>query len=504
MERSGPLEQAVTRLQRRHRFLRRTRRFLDAALVGLAAGCLATALVMTGIWTAPLQAVYALLGLAVLSAILCLAWPARGPALAMLAAADRSLRSRERLSTAYEYGQQQAGHPFSDALMSEADRLAPRVEPREVLPLRLPRRAWAVPALLAATLALHGIETPTWSFDTLGDAGFSRQREREGHRLEQWGSELERLARQEHLDRSLVLARQMQNLGKHLQDEDAPRHAVSDRIATLSDYLQRLRQELRERALMGGVGQLEAGDTLPSGKSLKQELQDVLNLLQDEAPPRNQVAAAEQSLQRLQQQVGSVPVPELESLLQNLRAGDVQAARQLLREVIEQRQASEELQHLERARRALEYASRNLQQRVEGQTAGNSAPGARQAPSDFDPRGLDGEFLMEDLYGMDEFSAPGSDSGYGVSTRVEARPEEALRESEEPVSHVELSSGAGPTRLQYMRRLPVINEAQVPVEEVAVQYRQAAEEVLTHEDIPRAYREQIKQYFLSLGMVGER
>ena len=503
MDRSGPLEQAVTRLQRRYRFLRRVRRFLDTALVGLAVVCLATALVTAGLWTAPLAAVYAVLALAALGVVLCLGWPRRGAALDMLAAADRSLRSRERLSTAYEYGHQQAGHPFSDALMGEADRLAPRVEPRQVLPLRLPRRLWGIPVLLAATLALHWVDTPRWSFEALGSADFGRQMAREGHRLEQWGSELERLARREHLDRSLVLARQMQNLGKHLQDEDAPQHAVSDRIAMLSDYVQRLRQELRERALMGGMGRLAGSDTLPSGKSLKQELQDVLNLLQDEAPPRDRVAAAEQSLQRLQQQVGGAPVPELESLLQNLRAGDVQAARQLLREVIEQRQASEELQHLERARRALEYASRNLERRAEGRTAGDAAPGARQAQSDFDPRSLGGEFLMEDLYGMEAFSAPGSDAGYGVSTRVEARPEETLRESEQPVSHVDLSSGAGPTRLQYMRRLPVVNDAQVPVEDVAVQYRQAAEEVLAHEEVPRAYREQIKQYFLSLGMVRE-
>ena len=503
MDRSGPLEQALTRLQRRYRLMRRIRRSLDIVLFSLAAGCLVTALVTSGIWTAPLTTVYAFLALAVLGAILCLGWPRRGSPLDLLAAADRSLRSRERLSTAYEYGQQRADHPFTNALISEADRLAPRVEPRQVLPLRLPRRVWAVPALLVATLALNWIETPTWSFDTLGDANYNRQMAREGHRLEQWGNELERLARQEHLDRSLVLARQLQNLGKDLQDEDAPRDAFTDRIATLSDYLQRLRQELRERALMGGMGQLAAGDTLPSGRSLKQELQDVLNLLQDEAPPRNRVAAAEQSLQRLQQQVGGMPVPELESMLQNLRAGDVQAARQLLREVIQQRQASEELQHLERARRALEYASRNLQQRAEGRPTGEAAPGARQAQGDFDPRGFGDEFLMEDLYGMEEFSAPGSDAGYGVSTRVDARPEQTLRESEQPVSHVELSSNAGPTRLQYMRRLPMVNEAQVPVEEVAVQYRQAAEEVLSHEEIPRLYREQIKQYFLSLGMVRE-
>ena len=503
MDQSGPLEQAVTRLQRRHRFLRRLRRSLDTALVGLAAACLATALVTAGVWTASLPAAYGLLALVILGVILCLSWPGRGSPLDMLAAADRTLRGRERLSTAYEYGKQHTDHPFNAALMDEADRLAPRVEPRQVLPLRLPRRLWAIPVLLLATLALHWIETPTWSFDTLGDAEFSRQVAREGQRLEQWGDELERLARQEHLDRSLVLARQLRNLGKHLQDERAPQDAFTDRIASLSDYLQRLREELRERALMSGMGRLAVRDTLPSGKSLKQELQDVLKLLDDETPSRDRVAAAEQSLQRLRQQAGAVPVPELESLLENLRAGDVQAARQLLREAIEQQQASEEMQHLERARRALEYASRNLQQRAEGRPGGDPAPGARQVPSDFDPRNFGGEFMMEDLYGMEEFSAPGSDAGYGVSTRVDDRPEQALRESEQPTSHVELSSSPGPTRLQYMRRLPMVNEAQVPVEEVAVQYQQAAEEVLTHEDIPRGYREQIKQYFLSLGMVGE-
>ena len=78
MDRAGPLEQAVIRLQRRYRFLRRIRRVLDTALVGLTAACLATALVTSGIWTAPLPAVYALLTLAALCAIVCLSWPGRG------------------------------------------------------------------------------------------------------------------------------------------------------------------------------------------------------------------------------------------------------------------------------------------------------------------------------------------------------------------------------------------------------------------------------------------
>jgi hypothetical protein len=36
---------------------------------------------------------------------------------------------------------------------------------------------------------------------------------------------------------------------------------------------------------------------------------------------------------------------------------------------------------------------------------------------------------------------------------------------------------------------------------VVVRYQHAAEEVLSQEQIPQAYREQIKQYFLAIGMV---
>ena len=56
-------------------------------------------------------------------------------------------------------------------------------------------------------------------------------------------------------------------------------------------------------------------------------------------------------------------------------------------------------------------------------------------------------------------------------------------------------------RLSYVRHLPLQNEAQVPLEKVMVQYQHAAEEVLMQEQIPRGYREQIKQYFMSLGMM---
>jgi hypothetical protein len=54
-----------------------------------------------------------------------------------------------------------------------------------------------------------------------------------------------------------------------------------------------------------------------------------------------------------------------------------------------------------------------------------------------------------------------------------------------------------------MRYLPIQNEVREPLEKVVVRYQQEAEEVLTQEQIPRDYREQIKHYFLAIGMVPE-
>jgi hypothetical protein len=58
-------------------------------------------------------------------------------------------------------------------------------------------------------------------------------------------------------------------------------------------------------------------------------------------------------------------------------------------------------------------------------------------------------------------------------------------------------------RLAYIRHLPMQNEAQVPMEKVVVQYQRQAEDVLSQEHIPRNYREQIKQYFLAIGILSE-
>lgn len=493
------LERAAQRLQQRFVSLRRWGLGLDVLLGGVLAALLATLLTALFGWAVPRPLLYGAIAVVAGVIFTVLARRVRIAALDVLICADRTCGWHAALSTAYEYLRQHTTNPFVPGLASVAEHLAPQVVAHRVFPGHLPRRVWALPLLLAATLGVSMLQLTPLHFEAAPEPEVARQVSRAGQRLEKWGRDLEELAKREQLDRSMILARQMQQLGQRLQREGGEKTQVAGRIATLSQYLQRLQQELRERALMSEAGLMTARDVVLSGKSVKQELREILQLLQHDAVPRETAAMAEQSVQRLSRQVGRNA--QLESLLHNLRAGDLDAARQLLRDVLQQQQAAEEVEHLDRARRALEYSSRSIQRGSQGDTStSRSRPQADtpgQGATDMDEDGM----FSDHMPGMEDFPSPGAEEGYGSSTMTRQYSNPALRESDQPASNVEVPSGEGAMRLSYIRYLPVQNQAQVPLEKAVEQYQHAAEEVLTQEHIPRGYREQIKQYFLSLGMM---
>jgi hypothetical protein len=470
-------------------------------LVALVLGVLATLLFQLFDFPWPLWQLYGVLGLATLSVWAVLMWRVRVPALTVLMAADRTHDLQERLSTAYEYTQRYPEHPFVPDLLADAERAAHRVDPRIVFPSYLPRRLWGIPACVLVLVGLVRFDfTPLLFENPRGDDG-AAEVAREGERLERWGRKLEELAQQEQLDRSLVLARHMKQLGRRLQNEKGEKGQASERISTLSQYLERMQQELRERALMSASGSMQVRDVLTSGKGVKQELQDILQLLKHDVLPGDIKHAAAQSIQRLRRQVGKQP--QLEELLRSLQAGNVTAARQLLQDILQKQQMAEEMEHLERARRALQYSSRSIQKSEPGeaprsQPTPGGEPTRTGAPADFE-----NEVPSEDMPGLEDFDTPGFGEDYGHARHQQTRPNQPLRESEQEVSRVQVKSGEGAMRLGYMRHLPLHNEAQVPLEQVVVEYQRAAEDVLAAEKIPRGYREQVKRYFLAIGMVPE-
>jgi hypothetical protein len=473
----------------------------DVLLVALAVGLLATILVRLSNWPVSLWFLYAVLLVLALAAYGVLAWRIHLSIVVGLIAADRAQGFQERLSTAYEYMRQYTSHPFVPVLQRDAEETARRLDVRVVFPAHIPRRLWGIPLLLAALIGMSQLDVAPFRFDELTEHDVAAEVTREGKRLERWGRRLEQLAEQEQLDRSLLLARHMQNLGRRLQREGGEKGEVSERISTLSQYLQRMQQELRERALMSESGLTAAQDVLASGKSLKQELQDILRLLQHEAMPGESKQVAEQGIERLRQQVGKSA--DLENLLQNLRAGNVEAARQLLQDIIQQQQAAEEMEHLERARQALQYSSRSIQRNTSRDSSGTEPSKGGEPSNSGAPFDFGSDMMSEDMPGMEDFGTPGTGEDYGYAHSRQERPNQHLRESEQPVTQVPVKTGEGDMRLGYIRHLPLHNEAHTPVEQAVVHYQHAAEEVLSQERIPRGYREQIKQYFLAIGIVPE-
>jgi hypothetical protein len=488
------LDAAVRRLQQRYVRLQWRAVGLDVCLGLALAGLLATVVISLAGWSVSRLAVYGVMLAGAGLIFAGLAWRVHVSELAVLQCADRVLRLQERLSTAYEYLHQGPGNVFVPGLVAEAERLAPQVEPQLVFPTRWPRRIWAIPVLLVAIVGLARLEIAPLQFEAVAPHKVTQEVAHEGQRLEHWGRRLEELAKQQRLDRSLILARYMQNLG-------GEKSQAAERISTLSQYLHRMQEELRERALMSEAGAMMARDVLVSGKSVKQELQNILQLLQRDDLPREMATVAEQGVLRLGQRLGQNPA--LEQLVQNLRAGNVKAARQLLQDIIQRQQMAEEMEHLERARRALQYSSRELQGGEPSQAPTTRSPEPGDRLSSGTPLDFDGEGMGEDMPSLEDFASPGFDEGFGAVRSTRQGPAQRLRESEQSPSQVQVKSSEGPMRLGYVRSLPVQNKAHEPIEQVVVQYQHAAEEVLSQEKIPRSYREQIKQYFLAIGMMPE-
>lgn len=469
---------------------------------GATVAFIGTVAVLLSGWSISLLYAYGIIIAVCALTFLVMAWRVRIPALAVLQQADRIQHFEERLSTAYEYLEQHADNPFVPGLQSEAEHAARQVDARLVFPAHWTRRWLALPLCLAAIIGVSLIDLKPLPFEDFASEEQAPEITREGKRIEQWGRRLEELAKQQRLDRSLILARHMQNLGRRLQREGGEKPAAAQRISTLSQYLQRMKQELHERALMTNAGGMGAQDVMMSGKSLKQELQDILKLLQSDELPREMTTVAEQGIRRLSQNLGANP--DLERIAQSLRAGNLSAARQLLQDILKQQQAAEELEHLQRAQQALQYSSRSIQKGGESKQSRSKSPTqfgdnvADTAPLEFDD-----EEASEDMPTMEDAASPGFDEGFGAARHARSGPSNRLRESGRPLSRVNVKQGEGDMRLSYIRHLPMQNEAHMPMEQIVVQYQQQAEDVLSQEHIPRAYREQVKQYFLAIGMLSE-
>jgi hypothetical protein len=509
MEHEEILQRTARTLMRRAGWVRRRALLLHALFIGL---CLCLAL---AIWHRFVPLPIGRLAEVGLAAIVFCAFVAiliglrsRADPLGLLIRADRTLRLKERLSTAYELATSPHAHPLRPIVLQEAARVARSVNPFRVIPGTTPRTLrWTPFVLLAIVLVLvvdFGMILPQ-SF-TGGDERPSTALHEQGQQLERLGKRLETEARRRGLERGLEAARRMQTLGQRLQNEKVNEREALARVNSLAEYVRNLEEELKKMAVLEDISISKVREVMVNQASISGEVQRLLGMMGRGKLSPGEMRNLQERLQGLGQQ--GVLDERLSEALNQLRDGDLEGARENLENYLLQDQLAQDFEHLKRAERALDRgfergAGHNEEMDLDHPDSESGEYGDYEMAGD--PRGgnsgLPGDFEGGD-YLDSEGMGSNSSVGSGRGTESEA-PRSPIAEPNAPASRLTGQSGEGGVRRSYVRALPLKAEASVPLEEVIASYQKRAEESLLREEIPPNNRDLVRAYFLSIGMVEE-
>jgi hypothetical protein len=503
------LQRTARLLMRRARWVRRRTLLLQALFVGLCV-CLALA-----VWHrfAPLPTDRLLeVGLAAMALCAIVAvimgLRARAEPMGLLIRADRTLKLKERLSTAYELATSPQPHPLRPIVLQEAARVARSVNPFRVIPSTTPRTLRWIPFILLAIVLVLVVDFAMilpQSF-MAGDERPSAALYERGQQLERVGKRLETEARRRGLERSLEAAQRMQTLGQRLQNEKVNEREALARVNSLAEYMRNLEEELKKMAVLEDVSIGKVREVMVNQANVSGEVQRLLGMLGRGKLSPSEMRHLQERLQSLGQQGGLDE--RLSEALNQLRDGDLEGARELLENFLLQDQLAEDFEHLRRAERALdrgfehgldadgemdpEHAGRDSGEGGEYEMAGDPLGEGGGLSDDFD----NGDYL--DSEGMGANSSIGS----GRGTESEA-PRTRPAEPNTPASRITGQSGEGGMRRSYVRALPLKADASIPLEQVIATYQKRAEESLLREEIPPNNRDLVRSYFLAIGLVEE-
>jgi hypothetical protein len=509
MEHEETLQRLVRTLRRRAARVRHRAALLQAFFIGLCL-CLGLAiwhrfLPLPTIWLVELW-VAAMAASALVA--FALALRSRADPMALLIRADRILKLRERLSTAYELATSPQPHPLRSIVLQEGARVARSVNPFRVIPSTTPRTLrWTPFLLLAIVLVLVA------DFSMLLPQSFFGADERpsstlyeQGQQLERHGKRLETEARRRGLERSMEAARRMQSLGQRLQNEKVNEREAMARVNSLSEYVRNLEDELKKMAVLEDVSLNKVREVMVNQASISSEVQRLLGMMGRGKLSPSEMRNLQERLQSLGQQ-GALD-DRLSEAMNQLRDGDLEGAREILENYLLQDQMAQDFEHLQRAERALDRSfehgidpgaemdldasSRDSGEDSEFEVAADPRGGSGGSPGDFE----DGDYV--DSEGM------GSNSSIGSGRGTESEPSSnRLTEAKSPASRLTGQTGEGGVRRAYVRALPLKADAAIPLEEVITTYQKHAEESLLREEIPPNNRDLVRAYFLAIGLVEE-
>jgi hypothetical protein len=365
---------------------------------------------------------------------------------------DGKLKNGELSSTAHELIARGKESIFAEAIIEDAVDSLGKADPVKILERpRLPILP-ALPALLAAAVLLS-----VFPFDLVEllaprpvpDAAMIGI----GTDLEGIGKRLERRAEADDLDRSLRLAQELQSFGESLKDRRIDREDALDRISELEsllaqeyEFLMRLpepRQEGSQGSLQSSEGNRDQSGEIGRGEELGNgDRSERIQGREDLADALNRLSQDKQRLKDMEEGKG----------------GESQSA--------------------DRSQSKIG---------TDEPKAGGNSPGES-------PTGGEGN---EGRTTSGESSVPGTlpdTGGRGPAT--------AIPETDSPQQSFNAQVGEGDTSRIIVRSLPGAGSTRAPASGELREYARTTESSLAREEIPPELKEYVKQYFISIGLMG--
>ncbi len=447
------IEAAFAEQVRRYRSRARVNRLLSHLVMGaLVSLCASIVYALVGDFTALPLPPY----LFIVIALACGAAAAAAAAYlspldtaAVLIRADKTLANGELSSTAYGLERDTDATIFRLAILEDAVRSLSAADPAQVLGKPRMRLLPCIPAALVVALFLSIVPLDLKSLFTPREP-LDPEIVSLGADLESFAKKLEKKAQEEELARSLELSRELEQLGEDFQNQRIDQSEAAERLA---DVESRIAEEY-------GLKIQSFGDSSAQGKGGRGDKDS-------RTGAKGQGENGENG--ERQGETGGEKTPSGDRETDSL---------------------GETLDKLSQLRNGLG----NQQGGEESEGLGGSGSGSGR------PRGS-----QEGDEALGQGDASGDNSSKPGTT-----PE---RDRKGPASTIDRAAtggelkadtqiGEGDSRSLLLRALPERNAAKVPEAELLGKYEKTAESALAGEEIPLGLREYIKNYFISLGMLG--
>lgn len=473
-----------------------------------------------------------------LMAIIAYAWPMRR--LQAARRLDRMLGLRERVSTAFEFDEEQrAANPLLQQQLEDATRAAQKVRPGRDLPLRM-RTLEAIPALvLVLLIGLTWVRGESW-FQAAQRAATVKQAVTEQQKsIEAILSQIQKtdtLTEEQKKALSQPLQNALQNLQKNptLESSVSVLSSTAEQLQGLSDPQaqqmgEALQQAGNQLAGQNGSPLQSVGQALANGNpiSAASQLQQVdpSKLSQTEA---QQLASQLQSLSQAVSSSNPALASQLQQAAQALQNGDAAAAQQALQNAAKSlTQAGQQMtfsQMAGQAGQAMQQGTGQVlaagggqQPTTQGQGAGQGqSPGQGNSPG----QGQSGANQGGGTNGTSS-SGAGKGSGQGQQTGGQEAPNSPITQNNGPGDGGESTYeqiyapkllggengqtvtlpgsgqngnviGQGPTKPG------ASGQSMVPYQQVLGQYEQVNQQAIDNGSIPFEFMQVIHSYFNSL------